>query len=334
MKILVLGGTQYVGRHLVEAALARGHDLTLFNRGRTAAALFPQLERRQGDRRQDLSILAEGEWDAVIDTCGYLPRELEASCALLARRVGRYLYISSISAYAGFAAPNDEASPLGRLEDLADPGTEIVDGASYGPLKAACEAPVLRHFGERALILRPGLVVGPYDPTQRFTYWPARVARAVDGEALLVPGRPDDGLQFIDARDLAAFALAALEQGRCGVYNVVAAAGQWRRGELLDLCAAAAGVRPTWAWAAEARLLELGVKPWTELPLWLPQQGEYAAFMHSANAKALAAGLRIRPLAETVADTLAWWRGLPAEAQAFTKAGLSREREAELLAMV
>jgi 2'-hydroxyisoflavone reductase len=336
MKLLILGGTRFVGRHLVEAALARGHQLSLFNRGLSGAALFPGLDIRHGDRRADLSALAEGEWDAVIDTCGYIPRELQASAGLLAGRVGRYLFISSISAYAGFAAPNDEDAPLGVL---ADPATEQVDGASYGPLKAACEAALREGLGDAAtLILRPGLIVGPHDPTQRFSYWPARLARARDGEAVLAPGAPGDGLQFIDARDLAAFALELLERGASGCYNAVAAPDQWTRGELLQACAAAAGVRPRWVWAADARLQALGVQPWSELPLWLPgggaggADGDFAAFMATPNQRALAAGLRIRPLAQTVADTLAWWRGLPVEAQAFDKAGLSATRERELLA--
>jgi len=331
MKLLILGGTQFVGRHLVEAALARGHEPTLFNRGRNAA-LFPQLERRVGDRRGDLSALALGEWDAVIDTCGYLPREVEASAALLRGRVGRYLFVSSASVYAGFAAPNDEGSPLGRVEDLPDPATEVVDGSSYGPLKAACEARVRAHFGAAALLIRPGLIVGPHDPTQRFSYWPARLARAADGEAVLAPGRPDDGLQFIDVRDLAAFALDALTQGLGGAFNALSAPGQWRRDELLQACAAAAGVAPRWVWGGDQPLLDLGLQPWTELPLWLPASGDHAAFMRCDNRAALAAGLRIRPLAQTVADTLAWWRGLPPEQQAFTKAGLAPQREAEALA--
>lgn len=332
MKLLILGGTRFVGRHLVEAALARGHEPTLFNRGLSGAELFPGLDVRRGDRRADLSALARGEWDAVIDTCGYLPRELRASTGLLAGRVGRYLFISSISAYAGFATPNDEeAGPLGQL---ADPETEQVDGASYGPLKAACEAVVRGRFGaaDAALILRPGLIVGPHDPTQRFSYWPARLARAAEGEAVLAPGTPGDGLQFIDARDLAAFALDLLERGAGGCFNAVAGPHQWTRGELLQACAAAARVRPRWVWADDARLRALGVQPWSELPLWLPAEGDSVAFMATPNRRALAAGLRIRPLAETVADTLAWWRGLPAEAQAFDKAGMAPAREAELLA--
>ncbi|MDN3921822.1 NAD-dependent epimerase/dehydratase family protein [Roseateles violae] len=330
MKLLILGGTRFVGRHLVEAALAAGHAPTLFNRGQTAATLFPGLPALRGDRRVDLSALAHGEWDAVIDCCGYLPGEVERSAALLRERVGRYLFISSISAYAGFAAPNDETSPLGVL---ADPDTELVDGASYGPLKAACEQQVRRHFGEqRSLLIRPGLVVGPHDPTQRFSYWPARFALAADGGPLLLPGRPGDALQWIDARDLARFAIGALEAGRHGAFNVVSTPGQFSRGDLVEACMVASGRRPQAVWVDDARLLALGAKPWTELPLWLPAEGEFATLMRSANAKALAAGLRLRPMAQTVADTLAWWRGLPPQQQRFDKAGLSREREAQLLA--
>lgn len=330
LKLLVLGGTRFVGRHIVEAALARGHVLTLFNRGQSAAGLFPGVECRIGDRQLDLSALDLGEWDAVIDTCGYLPREVAASAARLAGRVGAYAYISSISAYASFAAPNDESSPLGVL---ADPNTEVVDGASYGPLKAACEAALTSRVGaECALLIRPGLVVGPHDPTERFTYWPARISRAAPAEPVLVPGPADEGLQFIDARDLAAFVLDALEQGRRGAYNAVAAPAQWRREALMQACAEAAGTQPRWAWADGAWLEAQGVKPWNELPLWLPDSAEYAGFMQARNDKALAAGLRIRPLAETVADTLAWWRRLPPEQQRFNKAGLSAEREAQLLA--
>lgn len=328
MKILILGGTQFVGRHLVEAALAAAdHDVTLFNRGQTAAALFPQLERRQGDRRGDLTPLAQGEWDAVIDCCGYLPGEVGRMLDCLAGRVGLYVYISSVSAYAGFAEPNDEGSPLGVP---VDPDTEIVDGASYGPLKAACDR-LVRERAARALVIRPGLVVGPQDPTQRFTYWPARVASAADGEPLLVPGRPDDGLQWIDARDLAAFVIHRTEQGAAGVFNVHSGPDQFRRADLLQACAAVAGRRPQWVWGEDARLVELGVKPWNDLPLWLPPGGEYAGFMQCANGAALAAGLRLRPIEETVADTLAWWRALPPAQQRFERAGLTREREAELL---
>ncbi|MET0519851.1 MAG: NAD-dependent epimerase/dehydratase family protein [Burkholderiaceae bacterium] len=328
MKLLILGGTQFVGRHLVEAALAAGHRLTLFNRGQNAAALFPQLALRRGDRRGDLSALAEGEWDAVIDCCGYLPGEVGRMLDCLAGRVGLYVYISSVSAYAGFAQPNNEDSRLGRP---ADPDGEIVDGASYGPLKAACDR-LVRERAARALVIRPGLVVGPHDPTQRFTYWPARVASlAADGEPVLVPGRPEDGLQWIDARDLAAFVVRRTERGEAGVFNVLSGPGQFRRLDLLQACAAVAGLQPRWRWGSDERLVELGVKPWNDLPLWLPPGSEFAGFMQCANAAALAAGLRLRPIEQTVADTLAWWRTLPAAQQRFERAGLTRERESELL---
>lgn len=329
MKLLILGGTQFVGRHIVEAARAVGHELTLFNRGQTAAALFPDLDVRHGDRRKDLSALADGEWDAVIDTCGYLPGEVERSAALLRGRVGNYIFVSSVSAYASFARSNDEESPLGVL---SDPDTEVVDGGSYGPLKAACEARVQAHFPGRSLIIRPGLVVGPHDPTQRFTYWPARVGSAVDGEPILSPGSPADAIQLIDARDLAHFVLQSAECARVGVFNLLSAPGQYSRGDLLSACEAAAGVRPQWVWADSPALLALGAKPWTELPLWLPPEGDFAAFMQTANGAALAAGLQLRPLSETVADTLQWWLGLPSEQQVFVKAGIGRAREAELLA--
>lgn len=328
MKLLILGGTQFVGRHIVEAARAAGHDLTLFNRGQTAADLFPDLEVRRGNRRKDLSALAEGQWDAVIDSCGYLPGEVERSAVLLHGRVGRYVFISSVSAYASFAQGNDEQSPLGML---ADPATELVDGSSYGPLKAACEARVQAVFADRALVIRPGLVVGPHDPTQRFTYWPARIGTAGDEEPVLVPGPPEDGLQFVDARDLAAFVLRATERELGGAFNVLNAPKQYTRADLLAACAAVAGVAPQWFWADSPALLALGVKPWTDLPLWLPPEGDFAAFMQTANGAALAAGLQLRPLADTVADTLRWWRGLPAEQQGFVKAGISRDREAQLL---
>lgn len=327
MKLLILGGTQFVGRHVVETALAAGHDLTLFNRGRTGPALFPGVTTVIGDRRADLSALAGGAgWDAVIDCCGYLPSEVARSADFLSDRAERYVFVSSVSAYAGFATPNEEGSPLGVL---ADPSTEVIDGASYGPLKAACERALReRYLQERVTVVRPGLVVGPHDPTQRFTWWPARLAAP---GPVLAPGRPDDAVQFIDARDLAAFILGLVERASSGTFNAVTGPAQHTRGALLAACAAAAGARPEFVWADDARLVALGVKPWNDLPLWLPPEGDYAAFMETRNAAALAAGLRLRPLAETVADTLAWWRSLPADQQAFTKAGLAPEREAELI---
>lgn len=330
MKILIIGGTRFVGRHIVEAALARGHDLTLFNRGRSGVELFAQVEQRRGDRRHDLSALDAGQWDAVIDCCAYLPVEVELLAAKLAGRIGRYALISSVSAYASLAVPNDEDSPLG-LGLLEDPATEIIDGKTYGPLKAACEAALLRRE-PGASIIRPGLVVGPHDHTDRFTYWPARIARAVDGEAVLAPGRPDDAIQYIDVRDLAGFVLDAVEHERSGPFNVVTPRGGYRRLDLLEACAAAAGVRPRWVWADDAWLVGHGVKPWNELPLWLPRGSEFARIMETANGRAAAAGLRLRPLAETAADTLGWWRADAARGQVLSEACMTPRREAALLA--
>jgi 2'-hydroxyisoflavone reductase len=327
MKILVVGGTRFVGHHIVQAALAQGHQLTLFNRG-LSGPVPAGVEHRVGDRRADLSALAGGTWDAVVDSCGYLPAEVAALADALHGRVGRYLFISSVSVYASAAQPNHEGSALGTL---ADADTQVVDGRSYGPLKALCEAELQRRFRDQALILRPGLVVGPKDPTQRFTHWPARLARAGDGHAVLAPGRPSDPLQYIDARDLAAFAVQGLQHALAGVFNVASPAGAATMGELLATCARAAGVTPTLAWHDMATLQAQGLAAWTDLPLALPDDDEHRYFMANDTRKALAAGLRIRPLADTVADTLAWWRGLPAQQQVFDKAGLTPGREQAVL---
>lgn len=328
MKLLVIGGSRFVGRHLVAAARARGDSVTLFNRGLSAPAP-PDVELRQGDRRGDLGALAHGEWDAVIDTCGYLPGEVARMAQLLKGRVGRYLFVSSVSVYASTATPNHEDSALGTIDD---PDTTTVDARTYGPLKALCEAELQRALPGAALLLRPGLIVGPYDPTQRFSYWPARLARAAEGETVLAPGTPDAPLQFIDARDLAAFALHALETGVRGAFNVVSEPGRWTIGDVLHACAAAAGVRVRFAWRDIAALQALGIEPWSDMPLALPATPDYHAFMRTDARRAAAAGLQTRPLERTVADTLAWYRGLPPEQRVFDKAGLSSQREAAALA--
>lgn len=217
---------------------------------------------------------------------------------------------------------------MGAIDDV---DTEVVDGRTYGPLTALCEAAVTARFGERALLIRPGLIVGPHDPTQRFTYWPARIGRAADGEAVLAPGAPSDEIQVIDVRDLVAFMLCAIDAGRSGPFNLSSAPHTLTVQTLLDACAAAAQCRPRWVWATEADLERCGLSAWTDLPAWVPASGEHAAFALADTRAALAAGLAIRPIAQTVADTLAWYLRLPAEQQAFTKAGLSPEREAAAL---
>lgn len=329
MKLLVIGGTRFLGRHLVQAALESGHQVTLFNRGQSATGEPEGVEQRVGDRRANLSALAMGSWDAVVDTCGYLPNEVAAMADCLQGRVGRYAFISSISVFADFSQPNAEHAALGRIDD---PETTVVDGRTYGPLKALCEQALQARFGDRALVVRPGLIVGPHDPTGRFTWWLARLARAVSGERLLAPGAPDDPVQFIDARDLAAFILRLVEGGQSGLFNATSPRGRWTMGEVLRTCAAAAGTQPRWDWAPSGWLLEQGVGPWMELPLWLPAEGEHAAFMRVETTRAEQAGLKLRPLADTAADTLACWKALPPEARAFPQTGLAPEREAALLA--
>jgi 2'-hydroxyisoflavone reductase len=331
MKLLVIGGSVFLGRHLVEAAAARGDRVTVFNRGKTAATWPQGVEVRHGDRKGDLAALASGEWDAVVDCCGYLPRDVARLAECLHGRVGRYVFISSISVYADFAQANHEGSAVGRIED-AD--TELVDGRTYGPLKALCEEAVTARFGDSALLIRPGLIVGPHDPTQRFTYWPARVARAADGEAVLAPGSASDEIQIIDARDLAAFVLRAVDEGRRGPFNLTSAPHAISVQALLEACATAAQRQPRWVWVGEADLERCGLKPWSDLPAWVPASGEHAGMALTDTAAAQAAGLHCRPLADTVADTLAWYRSLPTEQQAFSKAGLEPEREAQALALL
>jgi 2'-hydroxyisoflavone reductase len=327
MKLLVIGGGRFAGRAIVEAALAQGHQLTTFNRGRQPPPAGVQA--LVGDRRGDLSALQSGRWDAVIDCCGYLPGEVAAMADVLADRVDRYLFISSVSVYADHARPCDEDAAVGVL---ADPSTEVVDGDTYGPLKAACEAALAARLPGRHLSLRPTLIVGPHDPTGRFSWWPARAARARHGEPMLWPGDPQGPLQWIDARDLAAFALQMAGQSTCGALNVGSPAGHWRWGDLAEACAAAAGTGFRPVWVPESRLVSAGVQPWMELPLWIPADGEHDGFLRVDCRRAEALGLRCRAPVATVADTLAWWRALPADAQGFPTTGLSPEREQALLA--
>jgi 2'-hydroxyisoflavone reductase len=334
MDLLVIGGGRFLGRHLVEAALARGDRVTVFNRGQSAPALAGVLAL-QGDRQGDLAALNSGRWDAVVDTCGYLPRDVARMASALAGRAGRYVFVSSVSAYASAARPTPEDAPLGRIDD---PDTPVVDGRSYGPLKALCEAAATQAFGAtQTILLRPGLIVGPHDPTGRFTWWPARLARAAaDQQPVLAPGAPPRALQFIDVRDLAAWVLRLVDAGAAGPFNAVAPPGFSTWGALLQACAEAAAATPSLVWVPDHHLLSHGVQPWMDLPLWLPAEGpdaaEHAAFMAVPTDRVQALGLGCRPVAETVFDTLAWWQRLPAERQVFGNTGLAPEREAAVLA--
>jgi 2'-hydroxyisoflavone reductase len=336
-RLLIIGGTQFVGRHIAEQALARGHAVTLFNRGKTNAGLFPTAEQITGDRKDDLSALHGRHWDAVIDTCGYTRKPVAAMCQLLQNAAGHYTFISSVSAYAGFATPNDESSATGTLSDEY---IEIVDGQTYGPLKAVCEREVRSVFGSRSLIIRPGLIVGPLDPTDRFTYWVARMARAQPGDVVLAPEPSNAAIQYIDVRDLAQWTLDCVERRLAGTFNAICPPDEHRFSDLLAASQHAAATQCKLQWVMPEFLLEHEVAAWTELPLWLPPTakgapsdlGDMNGFMRSSTRAAQAAGLVCRPLRETVQATHDWWVQLPAERKAQLKAGLSADKERAVLA--
>jgi 2'-hydroxyisoflavone reductase len=320
MRLLVLGGTQFLGRHVVEAALERGHAVTLFNRGQTRPELFPGVERLVGDRDGDLAALEQGAWDAVVDTSGYVPRVVRQSAELLEPRVRRYLFVSSISVYADVSEPGvDEDAPVAQLEE----DTEEHRGPAYGALKALGEDVVREVYGERATIVRPGLIVGPWDPTGRFTYWPVRIAAGGD---VLAPEPRDAAVQVIDGRDLAEFLVRLLEEDVAGTFNATGPEEPLTLEQVLTACPGEARL----VWTPGEWLIEQGVQPWMELPLWLGNDPEYAGFARVDVSRALQAGLTFRPLERTIVDTLAWQRS--GEAPIDPPAGLEREREQELLA--
>ncbi|KAB8188544.1 NAD-dependent epimerase/dehydratase family protein [Lysobacter maris] len=350
LRILVMGGTGFLGPHFVEAARARGHRLTLFNRGKTnperfSGAEYADVEQLHGDRKSDLSALDAGQrWDVVLDTSAYVPADVTRSTRLLAPRTGQYLVVSTVSVYARNDLPGMDED--GALIELPDPTVTEVNGETYGGLKALCERAAEAEMPGRTTIVRPGLIVGPGDTTDRFTYWPARADR---GGEILAPGRPDGPTQFIDVRDLAAFLLHLLEQRTVGTFNADAPAGALTMGRLLETCQQVArrmnvmncittpcpqppGASSTLTWVPADFLERHEVQPWRDMPAWIPAEGEYAGFGHTSSARAQAAGLGYRPLEDTVRDTLAWWREQPAERRAKPRAGLDAAREREVLA--
>lgn len=327
LRVLILGGTGFIGPHFVAALQARGHQLTLFNRGKRNAGLFPQIETLLGDRNGKLDALKNRSWDMVIDNSGYVPRHVRLSAELLKGHVEQYIFVSSISAYSDLAAAGiDEDYATAKL---ADPSVEEVTGETYGGLKALCEQAVERTYGERATILRPTYIVGPGDPTDRFTYWPVRVAR---GGTMLAPGTTSDPIQIIDVRDFADFAVACVEQRFTGRYNICVPPRSVSIGGLLESAKRLSKSDTTFAWVDQEFLQANGLVESGEIPIWSPTQGEYAGAALVDPARAVAKGLRFRALDTTVADTLAWHRTRPAEQQQKLRAGLMPEREAELLA--
>ena len=329
MRILLIGGTRFLGRHVVARALEIGHEVTLFHRGRTHPELFPACERVIGDREKDLTLLDGRTWDAVVDTCGFAPRVVGETVRQLAGRIGHYTFISSISVYADpVPSGADESAPLATL---ADDAGEVVTGASYGGLKALCERAAEAELPWRVLSVRAGLLAGPWDYTDRFGYW---VRRYGEGGEMLVPDAGPQPLQLIDARDAAQWIVEMAEAGVNGVFNVTGPSEPLTLGACLDRMGAAVGSTARRVPVGAEFLAAREVQPWSELPLWVP---EVTGFLSVNIARAIERGLRFRPLEDTVRDTWDWLLrqgGVPATASALATpppASLSRERERELL---
>lgn len=323
MKILIIGGTKFLGRHLVNSARVRGHEVTLFNRGKTNPSLFRKVKTIRGDREKELNQLS-GEWDAVIDTCGYVPRIVKLSAEALKNKVEKYVFISSVSVYESFSKIGiNESDPVAKLEDE---NVEEVTGETYGALKALCEKTVQEIMGIDSLIIRPGLIVGSHDPTDRFTYW---VKRTAQGGEILAPDKPTALTQIIDVRDLADFIITLIENDVSGVFNATGPATPLSFGLLLDTCKLISGSDAKFKWASVDFLSENNVAPWSDMPAWIPDTTDDAGFMHVDFSKAVHAGLKFSTLEDTIKNILEWTNDFPANYE--MKAGLKPEREKELL---
>ncbi|HTQ08917.1 MAG TPA: NAD-dependent epimerase/dehydratase family protein [Fimbriimonadaceae bacterium] len=321
MKLLVIGGTRFLGRHIVESALSRGHELTLFHRGQTNKGLF-DVEEILGDRDGETDHLYGRTWDAVVDTCGYVPRVVEQSADTLAEAVGLYCFISTISVYRDGHPRMTEDAELLRFSEI--PEKEEITGETYGPFKVLCEEAVANICGdEKTLLIRPGLIVGPHDPTDRFTYW---IDRYGSDDEILIPERRGDLVQFVDVRDLADFTVRAVEDRLSGAYNATGPAERLTMGEFWDSCRTNCGGHPREVVVSDEFVQENELHEWSDLPLLLPA-GD--ATLDVDCGKAIAKGLTFRPLPETIRDTADWHRS---RGPISLKAGLSREREVELIA--
>jgi len=332
LDILVLGGTGFIGPHMVREALRRGHSVTLFNRGRTNNALFPDLETIKGDRDNGLGGLEGRQWDVVIDNSGYVPRHVRDSARLLAPNVAHYLFVSTVSVYADFVQDSDEGAPLATI---ADETVEEVTGESYGALKVLCEKAARQEVGEdRTTVLRPTYICGPGDHTDRFSWWPVRTSR---GGEMLWPGQPGDFVQIIDVRDFANFTVDCVERKTAGTFNTATPEHSYTMGNLLADCQAVTGTSVDEIWVDEA-FAQSASENMPErnrgaFPVWHPQRGENpqgAQFMSAASREA---GLHNRPVRETARDLMTWWATLPEERTSVPKAGLPAEYEAELIAL-
>ena len=334
LKILILGGTGFTGPYQVKYALARGHTVTVFNRGKTHPGELPAgVEQLIGDRNGQLDALKNRKWDVVIDNPTMLPKWVHDAAEILKGNVDRYIFISTISVYAdGLKPGSDESASLANYEGkdaMKETRDTVVASkfALYGPLKALSEKEVEKWFPGKSLIIRPGLIVGPGDETDRFTYWPVRIDR---GGEVLAPGNKSDPVQFIDARDLAEWTIRMAEEGATGTYNATGPASRLTIEGMLYGIKSALGSNATLAWAPANFLKKEKVAPWSDMPVWVPPSEE-GGMSDVSIKQALAHGLSFRPLAETARDTLAWFTSLPKERREKLRAGLTKERESEVL---
>jgi len=332
LRILILGGTGFIGPYQVRYALSRGHKVTTFNRGKTHPGELPgEVEQLIGDRNGQLDALKDRQWDVVIDNPTTLPAWVRDAAQILKGNVDRYVFVSTISVYADTSKGVDETAPLAKY-DGADPFKETLEAMrasgfkTYGPLKALSEQETQKWFPGKTLIIRPGLIVGPRDETDRFTYWPVRIVRGGD---VLAPGMPNDPVQFIDARDLAEWTIRMVENRETGAYNATGPAKPLGIGSMLDGIKRALNANAKFTWIPADFLKQQKVEAWSDMPVWT---GEESGMARTSISRALAKGLTFRPLAYTARDTLAWFQSQPQDRQSKMKAGLSPEREAEVLA--
>jgi len=326
MKILILGGTAFLGPQIVEAARARGHVLTLFNRGKTNPGLFPDIEKLRGDRDGDLASLEGRKWDAVVDTSGFVPRLVTMSAALLAPNVKQYVFVSTISVFGeGLKPGTAEDGPLATTPDESSEDVQMY----YGALKALSEKAATKAMSGRAWNVRPGLIVGPGDKSDRYTYWPVRIAK---GGEVLAPGDGNDPVQYIDVRDLAAFIVLGVEHNLSGTYNATGPAKTLVMKKMLEGIKKGTGGDAKFTWVATDFLEKKEIAPWRDIPVWVPSRNGEEGFTQISCAKAIAAGLTFRPVAATAKDTLAWFKTLPEDRRGKLLAGISADKEKELLA--
>jgi len=334
LHILILGGTGFTGPFQVRYALERGHQVTVFNRDKSHPGELPDgVEQLIGDRNGQLDALKDRSWDVAIDNPTSVPVWVRDAAQVLRGNVERYVFISTISVYADNSKPNDETGALAKYEgeDAMKETRDTLIASQfklYGPLKALCEAEAEKWFPEKTLIVRPGLIVGPGDQTDRFTYWPVRIDR---GGEVMAPGAPADPVQFIDARDLAEWTIRMVENGATGIYNATGPAKQLGMGDMVGGIKTALNSNADFTWVATEFLEEQKVAPWSDMPVWVPPQSEDGALSRTSIKRALAKGLTFRALAETARDTLSWFKSQPAERQAQLHAGLTRGRETEVL---